>query len=286
MNDQSFNYKNEDDSFSISYRKALSHNMPYNHFHSGYELFYLISGERCFFIKDRTIIIKEGDLVLIQPNILHKTTNSDLPEHERIIVNFDRAFLSAPNAALVNSIYPSLQNEYIIINLSVNNRIYVEDSLNKILEEVQQKGIGYELYCETLILQLLIFCSRFLEQNSVKPLMHPSPVHEKISEVVQFINEQYSRDLSLHYLADKFYISHYYLSRVFKDVTGFNFIEYLNSVRVKEAKKLLEDSQLKVNKIAEKVGFGSITHFGRVFREITGHAPLYYRKNNKASERK
>lgn len=278
MHNDSFNYKNEDDSLYISYRKALSHNMPANHFHNGYEMFYLISGERCFFIKDRTIIIREGDLVLIKPNILHKTTNSDLPEHERIIINFDEDFLVTSKVSFLNSIHPNFNNEYVIINLSVNHRIYVEDTLNKILQEVQQKHIGFELYCQTLILQLFIFCSRFLEENSVRPLVHPSPIHEKISEIVQFINEQYAKDLSLHYLADKFYISHYYLSRVFKEVTGFNFIEYLNSVRVKEAKKLLEESTIKVNKVAEKVGFGSITHFGRIFKEITGHAPLYYRK--------
>lgn len=68
------------------------------------------------------------------------------------------------------------------------------------------------------------------------------------------------------------------MSRFCKVATGFTFVEYVNSVRIKEAKHLLEQTTLKVNLIARKVGFGSVTHFGRVFKAVTGHAPLYYRK--------
>jgi YesN/AraC family two-component response regulator len=73
-------------------------------------------------------------------------------------------------------------------------------------------------------------------------------------------------------------VSPYYLSRFFKEATGFTFVEYLNSVRIKEAKRLLERSSMKVKLISRKVGFGSVTHFGRVFKLVTGHTPLYYRK--------
>ncbi|MOA45630.1 Bifunctional transcriptional activator/DNA repair enzyme AdaA [compost metagenome] len=103
-------------------------------------------------------------------------------------------------------------------------------------------------------------------------------MHERMSEIVQFINSHYTEELSLHLLADKFYVSPYYLSRFFKEATGFTFVEYLNSVRIKEAKKLLLRSSMKVNLIAKHTGFGSVTHFGRVFKQITGHTPLYYRK--------
>ncbi|NMA83946.1 MAG: AraC family transcriptional regulator [Epulopiscium sp.] len=278
MNEKQLNYQNENGSFSVTHRKALSHNMPYNHFHSSYELFYLISGERCFFIKDRTIRIKEGDLVIIQPNILHKTTNSDLPKHERIIINFQDDFLMPLHVSDFDRFHPLFKSEYSIIRFSLHNRIYVEEIFNRIIQELQEKNTGYEVYSQTLILQLLIFCCRYLEQNNVEPLEYPSPIHERISEIVRYINNHYTERLTLEGVADQFYISPYYLSRAFKEATGFTFIEYVNSVRIKEAKKLLEQSNLKVKKIAGEVGFGSITHFGRVFKEVTGHTPLYYRK--------
>lgn len=260
--------------------------MPSNHFHSTFELFYLVSGERCFFIKDRTLQIKEGDLVLVQPNVLHRTTNAGLPEHERIIVNFQEDFIAMQKFFLSQVLRQIFDKEYTVISLSPQHRIHVEDLLQQIQQEVQGQNTGFEVYVKTLVLQILVYVCRLLEQNSVKPLAYSSPIHEKVSEIARYINSHYSQNLSLHYLADRFYISPYYLSRIFKEVTGFTFVEYLNSVRVKEAKKLLEISNLKVNVIAEKVGFGSITHFGRVFREITGHAPLHYRKQGKLSKGK
>ena len=85
--------------------------------------------------------------------------------------------------------------------------------------------------------------------------------------------------LSLDDIASQFYISSGYLCKTFKDITNFTIIEYINYTRVKEAKKLLKTTNTKVADIAMNVGFGSITHFGRIFKQITGNAPLYYRKN-------
>lgn len=274
------NYTNETKTFSVSYRKQQSHNMSTNHFHDNYELFYLISGERRFFIKDRTIVINEGDLVLIKPNILHKTNNSTQTTHERIIVNFSESFLTTSIEVLRDNLKLLFEDEYIIIHFSPTDRIHIEENLQWLIKEVTKKNIAYEIYSSTLLMQLLIYCSRFIKENSMKSLDYISPIYERVSDVVRYINKNYYKDLNLQFLSDKFYISPYYLSRVFKEVTGFTFIEYLNSVRIKEAIKLLQDSKLKVNIIVEKVGFGSVTHFGRVFKELTGHAPLFYRKNN------
>ncbi|MNU09123.1 DNA-binding transcriptional regulator AraC [compost metagenome] len=55
-------------------------------------------------------------------------------------------------------------------------------------------------------------------------------------------------------------------------------MEYVNSVRVKESIRLLAETGLPAHLIARKVGFGSVSHFGRVFRQVTGKPPLFYRK--------
>jgi YesN/AraC family two-component response regulator len=282
MDSEYFCYSNDTNTFAVSHRKAQSHIMPDNHFHNTFEAFYLVEGERNFFIKDGTFRIKEGDLVLIHPNVLHRTMNTMILGHENIIVNFHREELTAPKYSFPQILFTLFEKEYTIISLTLQHRIYVEELLNKILQEVQQQKTGFEMYSQALVLELMIYCCRFVEQNTAKELTYPSPRHERISAIVQFINKNYARELDLHYLAERFYISPYYLSRAFKEVTGFSFIEYLNSLRIKEAKKLLEESQQKVANIAKTVGYGSRTHFGRVFREITGHSPLYYRRTGRA----
>ena len=79
-------------------------------------------------------------------------------------------------------------------------------------------------------------------------------------------------------MADQFFISEFYLCRAFKAFTGFSIVDYINTVRIMEAKKLIENTSENMNVIYRKVGFNSLTNFNRVFKDITGNPPLYYRK--------
>lgn len=272
-------FDNSEGTFSVSHRKALSHNMPISHFHSTFEIFYLMSGKREFFIKDRTIVINEADVIIISPNILHRTTNTEKPKHERLIMNIHETYMASVNGAYRDILQPLFENEYLIVKCPLQDRLAIEDLAQRIIQEMQEMKPGFEMYAQILVLQLLIVCCRHVKQNSMEPVESPSPMHERISEVVKYINNHYTQELSLHLLAERFYVSPYYLSRFFKEATGFTFVEYLNSVRIKEAKKLLEQSNMKVSLIAKKVGFGSVTHFGRVFKLVTGYVPLYFRKD-------
>jgi len=92
------------------------------------------------------------------------------------------------------------------------------------------------------------------------------------------MNENFHLPLSLESISKIFFISPCYLSRIFKSSTGSTFIEYLNNIRIEEAQHLLLESNDKVTTIAEKIGFGSASHFGRVFKSITNLSPLAYRK--------
>ncbi|WP_127579702.1 AraC family transcriptional regulator [Paenibacillus koleovorans] len=70
------------------------------------------------------------------------------------------------------------------------------------------------------------------------PFGHPSPVHAKLSKIVQFLNRHYEDPMSLQAVAGRIGMSAAYLSRTFRTVTGFHFVEYLNLVRIREAGRL------------------------------------------------
>jgi AraC-like DNA-binding protein len=271
-------FKNSSGTFSLSVKKSLGHyNMSGNHFHHYYEVYYLYAGQRHYFIKDRTFPVQKGDLIFIGPYDLHKTSDAGVPDHERFLLYFTRDFLlpSGQSAGVLNLLF---QSGNPVLTLSLPGRTMVEELLQKMAQETLQKNTGFELALQAYLFQLLVLAARFKEQYRTDSFRHLSPVHRKISEIVQYINGHYQEDLTLAVLADHFYISPFYLSRIFKEATGFTFIEYLNSVRIKEAQKLLKDTRWKVITVAEKVGFGNIAHFGRVFKSLTGQTPLQYRK--------
>ena len=69
--------------------------MPALHYHNRYEVYYLLAGEIIYFIKDRVHHIQKGDLVLVNSNDLHKTSSIGKREHKRILIEFNKNFLSA-----------------------------------------------------------------------------------------------------------------------------------------------------------------------------------------------
>ncbi len=105
---------------------------------------------------------------------------------------------------------------------------------------------------------------------------------EKLSGIVSkakvYIDENYEKELTLDDVARKIAISPYYLSKLFKDETGENFIEYLTKLRMERAKKLLENNCLSVKEICVCVGYSDPNYFSRIFKKVVGVTPTDFRE--------
>jgi AraC-like DNA-binding protein len=272
------------DAFIIERSKKTGYfSMQTNHFHSYYELYYLVSGKRYYFLSNRTYLLNRGDLIFIPQHEIHQTLDADSPDHERILIYFQRDFLPAGSPeceTLIQKLFDAASaNQVVRFNISEQNQ--VENLLHKMLQESQNKSSSHRLFLQTLLIQLLIISTRQSHAGYEEPFKHPSPMHEKVSEIVQYVNDHFAEPLNLATVAGQFYISPYYLCRIFKEATGFTFNEYLSGVRLKESQKLLRETRLKIIQIVEKAGFGSVSQFGRIFKEATGISPLNYRKINR-----
>jgi AraC-like DNA-binding protein/ligand-binding sensor protein len=84
--------------------------------------------------------------------------------------------------------------------------------------------------------------------------------------------------IDLAKVAHAMHVSTFYFCKIFKKATGLTFTQYLSRVRVEKAKKLLLNPHLRISEIAYNVGFQSLTHFNRVFRQVVGQSPTEYRE--------
>ncbi|MCM8901428.1 AraC family transcriptional regulator [Caldicoprobacter algeriensis] len=272
----------------VTHSKRRGHfTMPVQHYHQHYEIYYLLNGERNYFIQDRIYAIKKGDIVLIYKNVVHRTIDSSIPDHERLLVDFTDEALNAVSSEERALLLQAFDMSSPVIRLEPYEQIMVEHLLNKMLQEEQAKAPGSSICLRAYLLELLVLLVRLRGQKRkslAETIEASDPLHQKISEIVQYINRHYSQELSLTTLSKTFYISPYYLSRLFKRVTGFNFVEYLNLIRVKEAQKLLQGTDMKIIEVAQRVGFGSVAHFGRTFKSITSLSPSDYRKSVKLGQ--
>ncbi|TBL80029.1 AraC family transcriptional regulator [Paenibacillus thalictri] len=254
--------------------------MTNNHAHDSYEIYYMCSGERFYFIKDRTYHVRPGDLVLIEPNVLHRTTEAYSSNHERILINFKTEFaenfIQDRHGELTE-----LFGSYPLLRLGSKEQMQIAAMLDKMLLEYKLDDEDSPQYIRIMLAELLLVTRRYARLTTVKQPEYPNTLHQRVSDIAKFINEHYHEPISLKLLADRFHMSQFYLSRIYKEVTGFTFVDYVNQVRIKESQKLLKSTKFNITAITEKVGFENSTHFGRVFKTITGVAPLQYRKLHK-----
>jgi AraC-like DNA-binding protein len=247
------------------------------HYHEMYEIYYLISGERNYLIGNRTHRISPGDLVFIRPNEIHRATNTSVPYYERIVVHFGKTFL-AHDSGWVEDPHSPFVTHSSVISLPVNVQKRVEALLHHIVKEYDERDIGFDTAIRAALVELLIIGIRQNRDTMDRPVEYATAAHRKISGIVRYINDNYESPLSLESLAGHFDISPYYLSRLFRKTTGFTYVEYVTTVRIKHAQRLLRETKWKVGHILEKVGFQDQRHFGKIFKKVSNCTPLQYRK--------
>ena len=93
-----------------------------------------------------------------------------------------------------------------------------------------------------------------------------------------YIQENYSKDISLDDVSGLVNISPYYFSKLFKQETGKNFIEYLTEIRLKNARELLQDSRLSIKEICAQSGYSDPNYFSRIFKKYEGVTPSEFRE--------
>ncbi len=266
-------------------KRSNPYTMKGYHYHSGYEIYYQCDGERNYFIKDKFYNIKKGSLVLINKMDIHCTSSVENMGYERYVVNFNEDFISDLIKSTDLELLDCFGKNMHIIELEPKEQEFIEAHLSVMCSEYNSKKTSYKVYLKTALLQLLIFINRHADHLIDAQIGNITASNKTISKIIGYVNNNYADGISLNSISEKFFISPYYFSRTFKKITGFSFVDYLNNVRIKEAQKLLVQTDLGIEEVSRTVGFNSATHFGRIFKKITDITPLAYKKANKKRTR-
>ncbi len=164
-------------------------------------------------------------------------------------------------------------------NLSMLPKIYrnlfLEDEI-----EVMRKKLETPLCYPDLtsyhdeVMDLIL---RLNEKNRAQDEVEPT--RRKIAIALDYIQENYASDLNMAVVSNYISMNYSLFSYAFKQYTGQNFVNYLKELRLKEARRLLEETDDKIIDVAEAVGYENYKHFLKLFRMEYGVSPTEYRKN-------
>ena len=137
---------------------------------------------------------------------------------------------------------------------------------------------------DSLLRLLTFFAQYFYEVGMRLKEAQKDRKYPEIAKAKEYIKDQFRESISLKNVADHVYLSEAYLSRLFHRVEGVTFSQYLQSVRVAEAKKLLTRTDWSVSQIAFSVGFSSLSYFNQFFKKIEACTPSQYREEFSSEE--
>lgn len=261
--------------------REKEYTMASRHFHATYELYYLLEGERYYFIDNETYLIKAGDMVMIRPNHIHKTSLVSTTRHNRVLLQISgemmNPFLKACGLGGMDDFYG---NGVRILTLSEEMQAEALRSFTRIKEELTKKQRHYQVAVRLELTNLLLSLARYQapEQPAGENQTAQTWKHTKVHEVADYLTAHPETPESLEDLAGRFYISKSYLSRIFREITGFSVNEYKNICRIKKSQNLLTHSDCSITEISDLLGFENLTYYERVFKKYAEMTPLKYRR--------
>ncbi|WIY81784.1 AraC family transcriptional regulator [Propionimicrobium sp. PCR01-08-3] len=246
---------------------GVNDNMSQSHYHTYFEMYYLESGTRNHVAGDHLYRIESGEMMIFPPFVMHHSYGETDVRFKRMVVYF------APEAVLVPEVAQRLNSQVSSYRVSGQVRRTIDRTLDELAHIQDVLGEFQREQMRLLITDLLINVVRQTPTNSRIERT------ERMTQVIRYLHDHHDEQLTLDRIASEFHISQYYLCREFKKLTHSTIMQYVNNVRIGRAQRLLNETGMSVTQISKQVGFANVTHFNRVFRQVTAMSPTMSRRN-------
>lgn len=246
--------------FSVMY--SASPQRMYPHFHAAIELMYFYSTNGTnYVLGEENLNVRAGDLVVVNPLRIH-----ECPDFKNAVVCCV-LISSEATAAFSREVLPSVVRDEAIGEIF--QKIEALFKKKSRAEHFQKAACIYE------ILSLLYEKYSLKAEKSDREYEEEQEIARKTA---QYIQSRFSDKITLDCLARNVALSVSRFSHIFKNATGITPAEYIESIRLKEARRLLTETDRSVMNIALSCGYSDHSYFSHRFRFAMGVTPLSYRK--------
>lgn len=251
----------------LNYSNKINKTLQYH------ELIFITGGKGHIIFPHKRYEVKDGVLLYLCPNVQY-SVNIDVEDpfcflvvhfsYVNVAFNSDKWDITEDTKTLPLDTVQVLKDYYQVNNI-----------FKKLVKDWTLKLPGYEFITKTLFQQLLIEIYKSKKRNSQN-----YSTSLKVERIIEYMRTNINNRLILKDLSELVQLSSSYLSRVFKETTGYSVIEFFNKIKVDEAKELIIEGDKKVKEVAQILGFTDEFYFSRIFKKIEGISPSeFYHKN-------
>ena len=244
------------------------------HSHKSYAVTSILSGEMTLTFLDSEYLLKAGDTAFTGINNVH-SGKAERVEFVSFLINplLIQDMLSGAGQPLAGNA------------IDFNNSTASDSEIAKLARmaagELADDKMGQGPMLDAIVNQLVIHLLRShmtVRRSPHIELSRAGPVDRRLRRAMEFMHDNYSRELALEEIASAAYLSEYHFARLFKQITGITPHVYLANLRLERARELLLESTLPISEIAAMVGYQSQSHFTKIFKSVTGTTPRVFRE--------
>ncbi len=261
--------------YMLEYNQHYQWEMPKFHFHEDYEILLSLTDAGSFWVDDKLFLLKRGSLVLLQPNLLHRSIARAEVLYQRYVLRFSHTYAKGLSSVSTN-LLSCFQSKF-LYQLSEEELIQTA-GLFKACDRIET-GFGADLKENIAFIRLMLHLCSLVGGRQPAVSTFSGDIR-RLEPVLAYINKNLSDPLNLDDIAARAYLSKHYLCSLFKRTTGFSVGEYITSSRVQLAQQLLQQG-VSVQQAGERAGFSNNSHFIRTFHQMVGDSPGRYAKRYK-----
>ncbi len=253
------------------------------HWHTCFELLYFLEGEARQWINGQESQAHKGDIVLLRSGDIHGLRSSPAVPTRIFVLKF------MPSVVDVRYLH-SRQPRHLMgfLNRTADAPVYsltdgeqeaIRSYLSQIEREYQSGEKGADLFIRGYILQLMGFLIRSRVIVTLPDLFEPESFRQ-MNTIIEYMEQNFSEEITLSSVARITSMNYSYMSRYFKKLTGRNFKQYLDYIRVSEVSQLLLESDRSMTDIAGACGFSCPQAMTRTYTRMLGFPPSVLRKRS------
>lgn len=248
-----------------------------SHAHAAYTVTALLAGTLHATVGDNSFELSAGQTTLTNVGENHSARGEHI---EFVSIGI--------GPALMNEMVTEIGLTRTTANINFRQASVTDVAITKMAREIAEEVAGVQLgraaMLDAQVRQLaihLLRCHLTVRQSDQIELSRAGPVDRRLRRAIEFMHDNFGRELGLEEIASAAYLSEYHFARLFKQITGVTPHVYLANVRLERARKLLADTALPISQIASMVGYQSQSHFSKMFRSVTGITPRAYREGSR-----
>lgn len=244
------------------------------HYHDFSKIIIFLRGNVNYTVEGKNYSLKPYDIVLVNAGEIHRPSVLDNSPYERIIIYVSPHFLNSYKEEEYDLSYcfkraKGEQSNVLRIHAVDKSKLY--QVCLELEKSFKDQDFAKELYQKILFLEFMIHLNRAALSNYINYL-DSAIGNTKLLEILDYINEHLTEDITIEHLSAKFFVNRYYLMHFFKDETGYTIGNYITEKRLILAKNLVQMGD-SLTEACFKSGFKNYSTFSRAFKKAFNTMP-------------